>query len=178
MMRRASAACGVVVIVLAAAAVVAAQAPSRPVREFAEFRGAWILDEAAGQGRIGGLPVAKTLVIATTTTEISIAKDKADPEIYRVDGTETQRRDAGTGVRLQHFYRFTLVADALALTFRETRGTAPEVSMIVTDAYSVAGDVLTVERQHSSLRQPPGHLVILSEPRNNRQTMVYRRAKP
>jgi hypothetical protein len=37
--------------------------------------------------------------------------------------------------------------------------------------------VLTVERQLSVLAQPPGNLVTLSEASNNRQTLVYRRAK-
>jgi len=44
-----------------------------------------------------------------------------------------------------------------------------------TDAYSVAGDVLTVERQLSVLVQPAGNLAILEDPRNNRQTIIYRR---
>ena len=87
--------------------IAAAQAQVAP-REFPEFRGTWMLDDAAGRGRIAGLPVAL-------------------------------------------------------------------VNMI-TDAYSVSGDVLTIERQLSVVQTPPGVLVTLLVPRNNRQTLVYRRA--
>ncbi|HEY3043144.1 MAG TPA: hypothetical protein VGJ39_03915 [Vicinamibacterales bacterium] len=132
------------------------------------------MDEAAGTGRIVGLPVARTLIIATTPVEISLVKDAKDPEVYRVDGTETTLKDPRTGAVLDRRYRFTLVADMLALTSRLTRGT---FTNIITDAYKVAGDVLTVERQLSVLSQPPGNLVTLSDPRNNRQTLVYRRNK-
>jgi hypothetical protein len=52
-----------------------AQAENRPPREFQEVRGTWTLDETAGAGRIAGLPVARTIVIATTPTEISVVKD-------------------------------------------------------------------------------------------------------
>ena len=49
-----------------------AQAESSPPREFPAFRGTWTLDESAGRGHIGGLPLARTLAIATTPTEISL----------------------------------------------------------------------------------------------------------
>jgi hypothetical protein len=37
---------------------------------------------------------------------------------------------------------------------------------------------LTVERQLSVLVEPPGNLATLAVPANNRQTIVYRRARP
>lgn len=107
----------------------------------------------------------------------------AAAEIYRLDGSETQLRDLHTGASLDRTHRFTLVAGALALTHTSTRTEAGgprqsnrRLTTIITDAYSVAGDVLTVERQHSVLLEPPGHLVTLMNPGNNRQTIVYRRA--
>ena len=62
------------------------QAEGRPPREFAAFRGTWVLDESAGRGQIGGLPLARTLMIATTPTDISLVKDALAAEAYRLDG--------------------------------------------------------------------------------------------
>jgi hypothetical protein len=83
------------------------------------------------------------------------------------------------------------VADALALTTRRVRrqrGYA--LTNVITDAYSVRGDVLTIERRLDvvvqALASPdsrtagnygPGHLVQLEDPNNERQTIVYRRSK-
>ncbi len=154
-----------------------AASAQQPPREFAEYRGTWVLDETAGAGRIAGLRVARTLVIVTTPTEISVTKDSGFPEIYRTDGRESKIRDPRTGVEIEHRYSFTLVADMLALTSRLTRqdNGRPALTEIVTDAYRVAGDTLTVERQLSQLVEPPGHLTTFAVPTNNRQTIVYRR---
>jgi len=150
------------------------QRPVRPPREFTELRGTWMLDESAGTGHITGLPVAHSIAISTTPTEISLVKDGAVGEVYRIDGTEVAEKDAGTGATLDRRLSFSLVAGMVALTSKRTRGT---LTNIITDAYAVTGDVLTVERQLSVLMQPPGSLVTLSDERNNRQTLVYRRAK-
>jgi hypothetical protein len=83
---------------------------------------------------------------------------------------------AAGGVTFGFSFRFTLVADGLALTTRRTRpANGGSFTNVITDGYSVAGDVLTVERQLSVVQQPSGMLVTLSDPRNNRQTIVYRR---
>jgi hypothetical protein len=148
--------------------------PVRTPREFTELRGMWILDEAAGKGHIAGLPVAHTLSISTTPFEISLAKDDRDVEIYKFDGSESAVTDAGTGAVLNIKHRLTLVAGTLALTSARTRG---QFTNIITDAYAASGDTLTVERQLSVLAQPPGSLVTLSDERNNRQTLVYRRSR-
>ena len=163
-------------------AMALAQAEAQPPREFPAFRGTWVLDQSAGTGHIAGLPLARTLVIATTPTEISVAKDAWAAEVYRVDGSETSVRGDLRGSML-------LVADALALTTRNVRCCQRGYAFtnVITDAYSVAGDTLTVERQLSVVVQPagvkegradpgPGRLATLQDPNNNRQTIVYRRA--
>ena len=165
----------------------AAAQSSRPPRDFAEFRGTWVLEESRTVGRIAALPVAKRIVIATTPTEFTIIEDSEEPEAYRIDGSEVQLRDERTGVLLDLTRRFTLVAGMVALTTTEKRPVAggPAAAftgtrtnkMIVTDAYMVLGDELTVERQMSSLALPEGHLITLADPRNNAMTMVYRRVK-
>jgi hypothetical protein len=141
-----------------------------PAREFREFAGTWILDENASSGRIS-IPVARTLVIATTPTQLSVIKDDAIAEVYPFDGTQT---DLWDGRRAN----FTLVSDSVALTTRRTR-TREGLSRtnVITDAYAVAGDVLTIERRWSILWQPPGTLATLgdSDPQYFRQRLVYRR---
>jgi hypothetical protein len=156
----------------------------RGPRTFAQFVGTWTLDEAASTGRLNIVPrVPLTLTITTTPTEITVTKrprlgpaDRASasppPEVYRLDGAETQPTDARTGVPLERTYRFTLVADMLALTIKETREGA---ATLVTDAYAVEGDVLTLHRQLSSV-SAAGTIATMSEPTNNfRHTFVYRR---
>ena len=165
-----------------------AQAENRPAREFPEFRGSWMLDQNAGKGHVA-LPLARTLLIETTSTEISLVKDSEPAEVYRLDGSETSVRRGVLG-------SLTLVADAVALTTRNfrccSRGYA--FTNVITDAYSVSGDTLTLERQLSVVVQPaetkeglremgligaivhgPGRLATFEEPANSRQTIVYRR---
>ena len=151
--------------------------PPGKARDFFEFRGTWNLDEAASNGHIAGLRVATQIVITTTPTEFTVVKDGGEREVYRMDGTETQLIDPRTGVGIDRFHRFTLVAGAVALTHRAIRGGGPDDrrSNIITDAYSVAGATMTVERQLSVTVTPPGHVLVMSDPRNNQQTFVYRR---
>ena len=161
---------------------------SNEPREFPEFRGAWTLDEGATDGlrelssRTGrprlydalGFEVARTLVIATTATEVSITKDSALAEIYRFDGSESQTRDPRTNVPLLPSYRFTLVAGMLALTKKTPGDRATET---ITDAYRLTGwNMLNVERQLSYVG-PQGHLMTLRGARNTPQVLVYRRVE-
>ncbi len=169
----------------------AATAQTRnPSLEFKEFLGIWTLDETATQGllqsrgRTGGLidrigfRAARILVLTQRPTEITVVNDGGEPEIYQLDGIDRPVRDQRTGAYLNISHRFTLVAGMLALTRTESvgggeggRGSAT----IVTDAYRVNGNVLTVERQHSVLVRPDGHLATLAnQPR--RSTLVYRRS--
>ena len=163
--------------------LVLAQAEIRPAIEFQSLRGTWTLDETAGRGRIAGLEAPRTLKIATTATEISVVRDSLDPETYRLDGADTAFGDT---------HRFAMpVADALALTTRRTRSRGGYAfTNVVTDAFSVRGDVLTIERRLSVVLQAlaspdsrtpgnygPGHLVELEDPNNERQTIVYRRSR-
>jgi len=72
--------------------------------------------------------------------------------------------------------KFTLVAEMLPLTSTRVRRSADRTyANIITDAYPVDGAALIVERQLSVLVEPPGGLATLSDARNNRQTIIYRR---
>ena len=164
-------------------ALALAQAEIRPTQEFTALRGTWTLDESAGRGRIGGLQIPHKLVITTTPTEFRVTKDDADAEAYRLDGTETVSYDTRRSI--------VLVAGMLAATTRRTRrDRGYAFTNVVTDAYGVNGDVLTVERQLSVVVAPltlregrvtdesrEGHLAELENPNNSRQTIVYRRSK-
>jgi hypothetical protein len=155
-------------------------------RQFSDFRGTWALDEKATEGlrqstgRTGqatpydalGFPVARKLVVATTSTEISVTKDSGLAEVYRFDGSETQVRDPRTNAPLRPTYRFTLVAGLLALTVKTPKDRTTE---IITDAYSMPEwSVLKVERQ-LNIVAPEGFLLTLSRLRPFPQAMLYRR---
>lgn len=155
-------------------------------RTFPEFAGTWVLDETASTGRLEVTPrIPRRMTISTTSRTITIAKelwlrsgDRASatpaPEIYRLDGSETRLVDERTGATLEVSHRFTLVADMLALTVKEG---SPSGHTAVTDAYSVAGDVLTLYRQLTSVT-PSGEMRVMQDPRNRaRHTFIYRREK-
>jgi len=99
---------------------------------------------------------------------------RAPREFTELRGTWILDESARTGATLDRRFSFSLVAGMLALTSKRTRGS---LTNIITDAYAVRGEVLTVERQLSVLMQPPGSLMTLSDERNNRQTLVYRRTR-
>jgi hypothetical protein len=163
----------VLAVMFAVPVVLGAQASQRPPRLFSTFAGTWALDPDAGRGHITGLPVAGTLVISTSPTAITVVKDSRAPETYRFDNREA---DLPGGAVANFHFSFALVADALALTTRRTRSDRGHAfTNIITDAYAVRGDVLTIERQLSVLVEPPGNLVTLQDENNNRQTFVYRR---
>ena len=187
----------VVVATAPSALALAAQGLPIPVtrrqfNDFFEYRGRWTLDEQASVGipsppegipaeslrYLAALNVPRELVIATTETEFSVAKDGGEPEVYKIDGSETQERDPRTGVGIDRFYRFTQVADSVALTRRLRLGTPAEPGAeLMTDAYSIAGSVLTVERLRSHVF-PPGSVAVMKEPGSHRMTLVYRRQAP
>jgi hypothetical protein len=163
--------------------------PSQP-RTFPEFVGTWLLDETASTGKLK-MPVPRTLSIATSPEAITVTKvlrlepelpgregrrtltENPPAEVYRFDGTDT----IVAAPRIEHRYSFRLVADALALTVRDVPTSGPGNTALVTDAYSVTGDVLTLRRQLSAILMPAGHIATMQEPANRvSHTYVYRRA--
>ena len=122
---------------LCAAVVLASAAASAqrqvPPRTFPQFAGTWALDEAASTGELRIAPrIPRLMTIAITPETISVTRrprllpndrssDSPPPEVYRLDGSETRLTDPRTNVPLDVSYRFTLVADMLALTTKESR---------------------------------------------------------
>ena len=187
---------------LVVAAAISVAAPvlgqnERRVRTFPEFVGTWSLDRAASTGRITQATAVR-LTIATTPTEITVAKEldllpeqpgregkrlatnNPPPELYRLDGVPTIQQRG----QYELSYTFLLVADALALTEKTSnwvRRGDPQMSdrdafTMVTDAYSVNGDVLTVHRQLTSVNGNREIWVMQGPTGNLRQTYVYRRS--
>ena len=166
-----------------------AQGEPRPTRTFPQFVGTWLLDEAASTGQLAITPrIPSSMTIETTPNDITVTKrlrlgprDRGSatppPEVYRLDGTETRAVDERTGVALDRLFRFTLVADMLALTIKEPRPGGGAAFTQVTDAYAVDGDVLTMHRQLVSVNGA-GQIYVMQEPtNNNRHTFVYRRTR-
>jgi hypothetical protein len=171
-----------------------AQTESPPPRTFPQFVGTWVLDESTSTGRLTmAPPPSHTVTITTTPEAITVTKllrlaperperegrryatESQPPEVYRFDGAETivyDQRDP----RREHRLSFRLVADSLALTIKVTDQNRGGAFTLVTDAYSVAGDVLTLHRQLSSVNAS-GHIATMQTPANNfRHTFIYRRA--
>jgi hypothetical protein len=146
-----------------------------------------VLDEAASTGRLNITPrIPLRMTIEMTPQAMTVTKiprlrpgdnaPAAATEVYRLDGMETRAMDAATGVALARSYRFTLVADMLALTIKEGRHGEDGAFTLVTDAYAVDGDALTMHRQLSSIA-PSRTIYTMVDPANNlRHTFVYRRA--
>ena len=168
----------------AAAPAIARQAGAPPAptpRTFPEFAGTWTLDENASAGRMTAAPGA-TVTFAITPTEITLTRLRKLPEqrsnppdetpiiqMFRLDGSEVAVTDGRRSLR----GRFLLVSDALVFTTSET----PTESgfNIVTDAYSVAGEVLTARRQLVAVRAP-GYIATMQEPTNrSAHVFIYRR---
>jgi hypothetical protein len=165
------------------------RAPAR-WRNFSEFRGTWVLDEAATAGiqyttggaaaptpvDAFGVEIARRIVITSTDTEIVLTKDDGGPEAYGFDGME---RHAAAGQASAPGYSFALVAGALALTSRTARCCDDDQrpwTEVLTDAYSlVEFDVLKVERQSSVLRGRAGSPAALSRVRRLPDAIIYRR---
>lgn len=162
-----------------------AQTDKPLTRTFPEFVGTWVLDEAASTGQPQITPrIPLRMTIETTPETIVVTKrprlhpnDRASatppPEVYRLDGSETRLMDGTVTLDISH--RFTLVADMLALTRKESRTAFSSGHTAVTDAYSVSGDVLTLHRQLTSVTAA-GEIRVMQHPPNNfRHTYIYRR---
>lgn len=132
-----------------------AQAPS-------SLAGTWKLAtptegrEGRGGGGVPGFPLATTLVIKVSPTEVTVDSDTGSARstqtfVYKLDGSstnvpgplgwETSAKAAVDGARLVVTIR------------RSIEGPNGPVGVNVTDAYSVDGNVLTIERTQGRTSQ-------------------------
>ena len=156
------------------AAAASAQDQVRTAMLFPEFVGTWVIDEGASS-RMPGDPPEPFLVIDISPDGIRAGANPISLLKYSFDGKEI---DMGAGWTL----RFTLVGKALALTRAHTRGMSTNT---ITDAISVSGDVLTVDRQQYVVVKPvnttaPAYIVTPAGGSLDvmRRIFVYHRATP
>ena len=147
--------------------------PGRPIRAAAlavvalsagltaqgpQLAGSWTIDRAAGSaGRgIAGIPLPTTLVIKVSTGDVTMEADTGSGQatqtfVYKLDGStnavpgalgwETRATASWDGGRL------------VVMTRRSMTGPTGPMSVDVKDVYSVAGDVLTIDRSMGRVAQ-------------------------
>ena len=164
-----------------------AQVAPRTPRTFPQFAGTWVLDEQASTGTLGMAPrIARTLTIAATSEALTLTErlrlrsgdrvNEVQVRTVRFDGAPAVRSNGSDGGSYDYQDTFLLVADMLVVSTKTSRLREKGVFDLATDAFSVAGDVLTLHRQLSHV-DPPGHIATMGfEPNNSRHTFIYRRA--
>jgi len=127
----------------------------------ADLAGTWTLDRAAtptgrGSGGINGIPLAGTMVIKLSPAEVTVDADTGSSQsmqtfVYKLDGStnpvpgslgwETKAKAAWQGDTL------------VVMTQRSMQGPTGPMGVETKDVYSVAGDVLTIERSLGRISQ-------------------------
>lgn len=144
----------VLVAFVACGAAIAAQANS-------ELAGTWTIDRGGapagrGAGGITGIPIANTMVIKLSPNDVTMETDTGSGQsmqtfLYRLDGSsnpvpgalgwETKATAAWQGSTL------------VVVTRRSMTGPTGPMGVEVKDVYSVAGDVLTIDRSMGRVTQ-------------------------
>jgi hypothetical protein len=120
----------------------------------ANLAGTWTIDRAAtptgrGAGGIYGIPLANTMVIKLSPTEVTIDADTGSGQsmqtfVYKLDGsTNTVPGALGWDTRAQAAWD---AGTLVIMTKRSMQGPTGTMGVEVKDVYSVAGDVLTIDR--------------------------------
>jgi hypothetical protein len=138
-------------VLLASMVALAAQAPGT-------FAGTWALDPAGrgGRGNFAGYSTATRMIIAESATEVSIQtntgiENQMTTAVYRLDGSENAvPGPLGWDTRASA----TRKDGTLIVTIkRSIDGPDGRLNFEIRDSYSVAGDVLTLERSQGPRTQ-------------------------
>jgi hypothetical protein len=133
----------------------AAQAP-------ASLAGTWTLAtpttgrEGRGGGGVPGFPLATTLVIKVSPTEVVVDSDTGSARsiqtfVYKLDGSST---NVPGPLGWETSAKAAIDAGKLVITIRRSiEGPNGPIGVNVTDAYSVEGSVLTIERTQGRTSQ-------------------------
>jgi hypothetical protein len=120
----------------------------------ADLAGIWTLDRGAtptgrGAGGINGIPLAGTMIIRLSPTDVTVESDTGSGQtmqafVYKLDGSTNPVPGAlGWDTRAKASWDGgTLVV----MTRRSMQGPTGTMGVEVKDVYSVAGDVLTIDR--------------------------------
>ena len=144
----------IIVAIAAISAALAAQANS-------ELAGTWTIDRGGapagrGAGGIPGIPIANTMIIKLSPSDVTMETDTGSGQsmqsfVYKLDGSsnpvpgalgwETKATAAWQGANL------------VVMTRRSMTGPTGPMGVEVKDVYSVAGDVLTIDRSMGRVTQ-------------------------
>jgi hypothetical protein len=126
-----------------------------------ELAGTWTIDRGntptgRGAGVIAGIPIANTMIIKLSPTDVTMETDTGSGQsmqtfLYKLDGStnavpgalgwETKATAAWQGASL------------VVTTRRSMTGPTGPMGVEVKDVYSVAGDVLTIDRSMGRVTQ-------------------------
>jgi len=112
--------------------------------------------EGRGAGGVPGFPLATTLVIKVSPTEVVIDSDTGSARsiqtsTYKLDGSST---DVPGPLGWETSAKAAIDNGRLVLTIRRSiQGPNGPIGVNVTDAYSVDGNVLTIERTQGRTSQ-------------------------
>lgn len=131
----------------------------------AALAGMWVLAEdggGRGRGGIPGVPLATEVRIAVAAAEVIVATNTGSAQsiqtaVYKLDGSETTvPGPLGWTVKAKAAWKDSAL---VVNTVRSLEGPNGPIGAEIVDVYSVAGDVLTIERTQG----------------RNKQTLVYNR---
>jgi hypothetical protein len=112
--------------------------------------------EGRGAGGVPGFPLATTLVIKVSPTEVVVDSDTGSARsiqtsTYKLDGSST---DVPGPLGWETSAKAAIDAGRLVVTIRRSiQGPNGPIGVNVTDAYSVDGNVLTIERTQGRTSQ-------------------------
>ena len=128
----------------------------------ASLAGTWTLAtptngrEGRGGGGVPGFPLATTLVIKVSATEVTVDSDTGSARsiqtsVYKLDGSAT---NVPGPLGWETSAKAAVDTGRLVVTIRRSiEGPNGPIGVNVTDAYSVEGNVLTIERTHGRTSQ-------------------------
>jgi hypothetical protein len=132
------------VLMIAVAALMLAVTPARTVvtqeialtTKLTGLQGTWARDATRGTGGICGVPVADTIALKVSPTEVAVETDHLRG-VFKLDGTETELSDGRTAAA-------ALDAGWLAITMKRRRG--DYATNVMQEVYIVLGNDLTIWR--------------------------------
>jgi hypothetical protein len=126
----------------------------------AGLAGTWMLDQSGGgrggRGGVPGFPLATTLVIKVTPTEVIVDSNTGSAQsiqtsVYRLDGTVTS---VPGPLGWETTAKAAVKDDILTITIRRSiTGPNGPIGANVTDVYRADGPVLTLERTLNNTTQ-------------------------
>jgi hypothetical protein len=127
----------------------------------ANLAGTWAIDRSAtptgrGAGGINGIVIAGTLVITVSPNDVTVVTDTGSGQtlqtsVYKLDGSNNPvPGPLGWDTKAKALWEGT---NLVVITRRSMTGPTGPMGVDVKDVYSVAGDVLTIDRSMGRVTQ-------------------------